>query len=362
MADTATQVAVHVANEAGIADPDELAEDAAIFAHFADPRSQRRDVLNKLINREIQVSEDEDADVRSYYSEDPDNVSAGGASSAPSVSSDGDDEEPTIREPPTKSRGVDELLRQHKTNPQFTAPTPPMRVSSEKRELMIKLDEMRQLGFNIPEIDPRTATLEDLQTEVSRRTVGMSTVATVDQYIGWINTGATMLEAFNSHMGPFLPLNNYAAQIEKATKKPRFKYALYQLILRYQGRGGLGPWKEILLVLLLPILNAFAVKAIIYFSKGRVPLNPSMVSGGVTMGLNKLFGRSAAKDKDGGGVFNEVDSAASSSDDSSSEEEDDETTDESDNDDDGGGGDAAEKYFPRARAELAPPPPFIIPK
>lgn len=358
MADTATQVAVHVAGEAGITDPEELAEEAAIFAHFADPRHQRRDVLNKLINQEISVSgdEEEDAgsdDVQSYYSEDPDNASSDGGE---------EDEEPTIREPPTRSRGVDELLRQHKTNPQF-APTPPMRVSSEKRELMIRLDEMRQLGFNIPEIDARTATLEDLQTEVSRRTVGMSTVATVEQYIGWINTGATMLEAFNSHMGPFLPLSNYAAQIERNTKKPRFKYNLYQLVLRYQGRGGLGPWKEILLVLLLPILNALAVKAIIYFSKGRVPLNPSMVSSGVNMGLNKLFGRSAKKDADGGGVFNGTDSEGAQS--SSEDEADsDATTDEeeSDHDDDDDGEAKANKFFPRARAEMAPPPAFIIPK
>ena len=140
---------------------------------------------------------------------------------------------------------------------------------AEKRELISKLDEMRSLGFNIPPLDYRMP-IEDLQSELSRRTVSMGTVATVDTAISYICAGASILEQLNNQAGPFLPMEGYAKSVEKGTATPRFKYALYQLVLRHQGRSGSSPYTIVAMVLLMPLLEAFIIKAIQWLAKGRI--------------------------------------------------------------------------------------------
>ena len=151
---------------------------------------------------------------------------------------------------------------------------------SEKRELLIKLDEMRTLGFNVPRYD-LCMPLEDLQSELARRTVSQGTVGTVETMIGWINTAANIIETVNNMAGPFLPMENYAAQVAEGTATPRFRYAMYQLVLRFSGRSESSPWRVILLVLLMPLVQGVLIKVIQWLAKGRLPIQASQISSGV---------------------------------------------------------------------------------
>jgi hypothetical protein len=155
---------------------------------------------------------------------------------------------------------------------------------AEKRELLIKLDELRNMGFNVPKMDP-SMPLEDLQTEITRRTVSMGTVETVDTVIGYICSGATILETINNMAGPFLPMENYAQSVKAGTQTPRFKYAMYQLVLRYQGRNSGNPWRVVLMVMLAPLLQGALIKFIQWLMKGRTRIGPGMIS----TGLKSLF-------------------------------------------------------------------------
>lgn len=151
---------------------------------------------------------------------------------------------------------------------------------AEKRELIIKLDELRTMGFNVPQFD-MCMPVEDLQSELARRTVSMGTVSTVDTVIGWINAAANIIETINNMAGPFLPMDNYAKSVEEGTSTPRFKYAMYQLVLRWHGRSGSSPWREVLMVLLMPLVQGVLIKVVQWLAKGRVPFPPSTISAGV---------------------------------------------------------------------------------
>ena len=166
---------------------------------------------------------------------------------------------------------------------------------AEKRELLIKLDEMRTLGFNVPKLDI-TVPLEDLQTEVQRRTISMGTVETVDMFIGYISTGAQVLETVNNMAGPFVPMENYAQSVREGMQTPRFKYAMYQLVLRYQGRNGGSPWRVVLMVLIMPLIQGLLVKLVQWLAKGRFNLNSSMIN----TGIKTLFGKLSSSDPNKG--------------------------------------------------------------
>ena len=160
---------------------------------------------------------------------------------------------------------------------------------SEKRELLVKLDEMRSLGFNVPRFD-LCMPLEDLQSELARRTVSQGTVSTVETMIGWICTAASIIETVNSMAGPFLPMENYSQQVKEGTSTPRFKYAMYQLVLRWSGRNSGSPWRVILLVLLMPLVQGVLIKACQWLAKGRLPIQPSQISSGVRSLFNMAKG------------------------------------------------------------------------
>ena len=167
---------------------------------------------------------------------------------------------------------------------------------AEKRELLIKLDEMRHLGFNIPKLDP-SLPIEDLQTEVARRTVSMGTVEMVDTVIKWICTGANILEVVNNMTGPFIPMENYAQSVKEGTQTPRFKYALYQLTLRFQGRSGGSPIRVVIMVLLMPLIQGLLIKLVQWLAKGRMNVSSNMISTGVRTLFNQFTG---AKDPNAG--------------------------------------------------------------
>lgn len=166
---------------------------------------------------------------------------------------------------------------------------------AEKRELLIKLDELRTLGFNVPKMDPAMP-LEDLQTEITRRTISMGTVETVDTVVGWICSAATVLETLNNMAGPFLPMENYAQSVREGTQTPRFKYALYQLVLRHQGRHAGSPWRVVLMVLISPLIQGALIKLVQWLVKGRLNVSSSMIG----TGLKTLLSMGKKKDPNKG--------------------------------------------------------------
>lgn len=139
---------------------------------------------------------------------------------------------------------------------------------AEKKELLIKLDELRHMGFSVPTYD-MSMPLEDLQSEVHRRTMSQGTISTLNSAIGWINGFAGFVQMVNDAAGPFLPMENYAKNVKEGTSTPRFKYALYQIILRWRGRSGMNPWTEIITILLIPLIEGIAIKIAQWVLKGR---------------------------------------------------------------------------------------------
>lgn len=199
------------------------------------------------------------------------------------------------------NRGGGHRVGRYATDP---SPAPVPKVDPtyhERRELAAKIDDLRSLGFCMPSAEElRSATLEDLQSEVKRRTTSVSTLSTVQSVISMVVSAAKWIELMNSVMGGMLPLENYAKQVEESSKTPRFKYAIYQLVLRYSKNRGSGPWREILIVLFLPVLQACAANVVVHLSKGRIPLSRSSISNG----LGAFFGFATKRDQsDGGGVF-----------------------------------------------------------
>ena len=152
---------------------------------------------------------------------------------------------------------------------------------SEKRELLIKLDELRALGYSVPQFTLQMP-LEDLQSEYNRRTVSTSTVATVETVAGWLCTAATMIESLNRLAGPLLPMDNYGENVKTQLAQPRAKYALYQIVLRWQGRSGSSPYRELITILLLPLIQGILVKVVQWLAKGRVPLPATSISSGIS--------------------------------------------------------------------------------
>lgn len=182
---------------------------------------------------------------------------------------------------------------------------------AERRELLCKIDQLRNMGFTMPTIEElRHASAEDLSSEVRRRTSSVDTMTTVDSIIAMINSAAKWLQLMNSVVGSPLPLETYAEDVARETKTPRFKYAIFQLVLRYKGTSSSGPWREILIVLLLPIVQALVAKVVVFASRGRIPLDRGMISSGLRNLTNLATGRFRGNNpdpnagaNDGGGVY-----------------------------------------------------------
>jgi hypothetical protein len=125
----------------------------------------------------------------------------------------------------------------------------------------------------------------------------MGTVEMVDTVIKWICTGANILEVVNNMTGPFIPMENYAQSVKEGTQTPRFKYALYQLTLRFQGRSGGSPIRVVIMVLLMPLIQGLLIKLVQWLAKGRMNVSSNMISTGVRTLFNQFTG---AKDPNAG--------------------------------------------------------------
>lgn len=353
----------------------DLPQEAEVFKLLANPDAQRRGVLERLAVSGPPVPrprprssgssrgswDDADAhtepyvDDRSRRGSDDDSHHHSGdhhrrLSDEESRWDDDDDDGGGDRRPSVpRVTTRDDMLDDDRSPDQRRAaiPVEGLRERTERQALVEKLSVFEACGFKITPYDPKTITIEELKAMVKRRELIDSTMSYVDIAIDWIVWIAKMLEMINGFFG-ILPMDNYAKQVEENTKKPRFKYALYCLIMKYGGAAGfLGPWKELALVLALPILQAIAIKLIMLMSKARgIPMSADLVAMGVNEGANKInrfFGRTDETDNDGGGVY-------------------------------GGGGDSDTdsdvsyddnaNYFPSGgtkSVEIDEPPPFVVP-
>jgi hypothetical protein len=157
---------------------------------------------------------------------------------------------------------------------------------AEKSELMIRVDELRQLGFSIPQELDASWPVEELRHQIKRRTICISTVAYVNWYIDAICTFARGVEYINNLLGPFLPLQDYHKTIKEKTHTERFRYALYQLVLRFHGRSTFNPWREILSVLVAPLATALGLKVLELLARRKLGKSGAR---GVVNGLGGLM-------------------------------------------------------------------------
>lgn len=204
-------------------------------------------------------------------------------------------------------------------------PTPhPQAVDStyhERRELLGKIDDMRLLGFSMPTVTELNGlSVEDLRSEVRRRTMSNDTNTLVNSACSVICGVAKWLELGNSLAGGVLPLQGYAASVEEATKTPRFRFAIYQVILKMGGRISAGPFMEIAIVMLFPIVQAVVAKTVVYFSRGRIPLTAQGVHNGMAFATSELVEGLRPDVNDGGGVMDGVAEEAEESEESDTEE------------------------------------------
>lgn len=173
----------------------------------------------------------------------------------------------------------------------------------EKKELLLRIETMAALGFTFPSGLDYSTPIEDLKSEISRKEVAMNTISDVDYVIGWIKTVTEGIQGFNAWCGDILPLNDYSERVAKRVKEPRFRYAIYQLLLRYKRQGSGSPWKEVILVLVLPLIECIVVKIVQYFARDRVPINGTLIDAGVRslfgMGTDALKSKSKVPDIDG---------------------------------------------------------------
>lgn len=173
----------------------------------------------------------------------------------------------------------------------------------EKKELLLRIETMQALGFTFPKGLDYSTPVEDLKSEISRKEVAMNTISDVDYVIGWIKTITDGIQGFNSWCGGFLPMNDYSERVAKRIKEPRFRYAIYQLLLRYKRQGSGSPWKEVILVLVLPLIECIVIKIVQYFARDRLPFDGSFIDSGVRtlfgMGTNALGSKSKVPDIDG---------------------------------------------------------------
>lgn len=150
---------------------------------------------------------------------------------------------------------------------------------AEKQELLARIDELKAMGYNMPPMD-YSVDVADMQAAISRRVVSMSTISTVDMIIHWIRQAANFAQMV---FGFILP-ETYAKDVEEGSKTPQFRYAIYQLVVRYQTGKNSGPWRIILMVLVAPIIQGIITKVAQLFTGGNFK-----VPAGIIPGILKKF-------------------------------------------------------------------------
>jgi hypothetical protein len=173
----------------------------------------------------------------------------------------------------------------------------------ERQELLAKVDDLRLMGFSVPSAQEiRSMPSEDLRSVIRRRTMTNDTHTLVNSACTVFCGVSKWVELINSLAGGVIPLPNYARDVDTAAKTPRFRLAIYQIILKLGGRVSAGPWMEIVIVMFFPVLQAVISKLVVYFSRGRIPLNAQNLYNGMSMATSRLTESIRPDVNDGGGV------------------------------------------------------------
>jgi hypothetical protein len=173
----------------------------------------------------------------------------------------------------------------------------------EREELLAKIADLRMLGFDMPPNDQlRSMTTEDLRSIIRRRTKSNETHTTLNALCDVICAAAKWIQLGNSKLGGLISIPTYAQDVEDASKTPRFRLAIYQLVLKLNGKFSPGPLMEIGFVLFFPLIQGIILRIISHFSGGRLSANPNGLNSTMSM-LTKPLSNLVRRDKnDGGGI------------------------------------------------------------
>lgn len=170
-----------------------------------------------------------------------------------------------------------------------TALAPPnmaMKEYAERRELFIRIEDMKRLGFTFPNIPSNCAT-EDLKQEIDRREISMNTVERVDTWTNRILKGSQVFHAINSK-SKFIPLApTFHSDIRDIVGTPHFRYNIYKCVLKRSRKSNTSPLSYIFWTLSLPILEGLAIKLFQWLSGWNSPLINGLIRKFIHSGRKK---------------------------------------------------------------------------
>lgn len=146
-----------------------------------------------------------------------------------------------------------------------------MKEYAERRELFIRIDDMKRMGFTFPDIPPNCAT-EDLRQEIDRREISMGTVDKVDTWIGRILKVSKGFHAINKKAGWLQLPEDYYSNMKDRVDRPQFRYNIYKIVLKRSRKSNTSPMAYVAWVLAMPILEGLAIKLFTMLTGWNSPL------------------------------------------------------------------------------------------
>lgn len=157
-------------------------------------------------------------------------------------------------------------------------PNMAMKDYAERRELFIRIDDMKRMGFTFPDIPPNCAT-EDLRQEIDRREISMSTVDKVDTYIARILKVSQGFHAINKKTGWLQLPDDYHSDMKARVDRPQFRYNIYKIVLKRARKSNTSPMAYVGWVLAMPILEGLVIKLISVVTGWNSPLINGILRG-----------------------------------------------------------------------------------
>jgi len=157
-------------------------------------------------------------------------------------------------------------------------PNMAMKDYAERRELFIRIDDMKRMGFTFPDIPPNCAT-EDLRQEIDRREISMSTVDKVDTSISRILKVSQGLHAINKKTGWLQLPDDYHSEMKAQVDRPQFRYNVYKIVLKRARKSNTSPMAYVAWVLAMPILEGLIIKLISVVTGWNSPLINGILRG-----------------------------------------------------------------------------------
>lgn len=140
------------------------------------------------------------------------------------------------------------------------------RESNDRAEYLLRLEQLRQttqmqMHFTADMTSGQLYNLLERYTKMSTDN------ADLERVLDMISKLADAVQVINDDYN-FLPMENYNVQVRTACSRTTFRYAISQLLRRYQGTGAFNPTREVMLTLMMPILFAIIHKLTLWFTRG----------------------------------------------------------------------------------------------